>query len=59
MLAEALDQERIAFVPGAAFHVDGSGRNTIRLAFSLQPEARIMEGIRRLGGLVVRLGKAV
>ena len=59
MLAEALDQERIAFVPGAAFHVDGSGRNTIRLAFSLQPEARIMEGIRRLGGLVVRMGKAV
>ena len=54
MLAAALEQERIAFVPGAAFHVDGSGRNTIRLAYSLQPEARIVEGMRRLGHLIAR-----
>ncbi len=55
MLAAALDQERIAFVPGAAFHVDGSGRNTIRLAYSLQPEARITEGMKRLGPLTERM----
>lgn len=55
MLAAALEEERIAFVPGAAFHVDGSGRSTIRLAYSLQPEARITEGIRRLGHLITRM----
>lgn len=54
MLAAALEQERIAFVPGAAFHVDGSGRNTIRLSYSLQPGPRIIEGMRRLGDLVAR-----
>lgn len=58
LLAAALEQERIAFVPGGAFHVDGSGRNTIRLAYSLQPEARIEEGMRRLGHLIARLGQA-
>ena len=58
MLAAALEQERIAFVPGAAFHVDGSGRNTIRLAYSLQPEARIAEGMRRLGALIARMTPA-
>ena len=55
MLAAALEQERIAFVPGSAFHVDGSGRNTIRLAYSLQPEARITEGMKRLGHLIERM----
>ena len=55
MLAAALEQERIAFVPGAAFHVDGSGRNTIRLAYSLQPEPRITEGMKRLGHLIARM----
>ena len=54
MLAAALEQERIAFVPGAAFHVDGSGRNTIRLSYSLQPEPRIALGMQRLGQLIAR-----
>ena len=57
MLAAALEQERIAFVPGAAFHVDGSGRNTIRLSYSLQPEPRIALGIERLGQLIARTGR--
>jgi DNA-binding transcriptional MocR family regulator len=59
MLAAALAHERIAFVPGSAFHVDGSGRNTIRLAYSLQPEDRIAEGMRRLGLLIARMRQAV
>jgi DNA-binding transcriptional MocR family regulator len=58
LLAAAIGQERVAFVPGAAFHVDGSGRNTIRLAYSLQPEARIDEGMQRLGRLVARMQHA-
>ena len=36
------------FVVGSAFHVDGSGHNTIRLSFSAPSPERIEEGARRL-----------
>jgi len=36
-------------VPGQAFFVDGSGQNTIRLAFSRETPEKIEEGIQRLG----------
>lgn len=52
LLERALEAERIAFVPGAAFFPDGSGRNTIRLNFSSPTEAQIEEGIERLGRLL-------
>jgi DNA-binding transcriptional MocR family regulator len=42
----------VAFVPGAAFFPDGSGRNTIRLNFSSPTEAMIEEGLSRLGRLI-------
>jgi len=35
-------------VIGSAFHVDGSGHNTIRLSFSAPTPDRIREGVRRL-----------
>lgn len=54
LLKQALAEEEIAFVPGGAFHADGGGRNTLRLAYSLQPEAAIEEGMARLGRLVTR-----
>ena len=38
----------VAFVPGAPFFVDGSGRNTMRLTFAKEPDARIREGVRKL-----------
>jgi 2-aminoadipate transaminase len=38
----------VAFVPGAPFFVDGSGRNTMRLTFAKENDERIREGIRRL-----------
>ncbi|MGZ3667364.1 MAG: aminotransferase-like domain-containing protein [Ktedonobacterales bacterium] len=41
--------EKVAFVPGEAFHADGSGRNTLRLNFSNATSERIHEGIARLG----------
>ena len=34
---------------GSAFFVDGSGHDTIRLAFSAAPELLIDEGVARLG----------
>jgi len=41
-------KEKVAFVPGQAFFVDGSGQNTLRLNYSSSDEARIEEGIKRL-----------
>jgi len=42
-------KEKVAFVPGRPFYVDDSGENTLRLNFSNSDEARIEEGIKRLG----------
>ena len=55
LLQQALAQD-IAFVPGAAFHPDGSGRNTMRLSFSLSDEAQIEVGIFKLCGLIGQQG---
>lgn len=55
LLKRAIAEARVAFVPGRAFHADGSGANTLRLNFSLADEARIAEGIARLGALLRRL----
>jgi 2-aminoadipate transaminase len=38
----------VIFVAGSAFHVDGTGHNTIRLSFSAPSPERIEEGARRL-----------
>lgn len=51
MLAAAVER-RVAYVPGTAFYPDGRGRNQMRLAFCYPPEARIREGIGRLGALL-------
>lgn len=52
LLARAIAQQRVAFVPGGAFFADGSNRNTIRLSFSCASEPQIDEGIARLGRLL-------
>ena len=52
LLERSLAQDKVAFVPGAAFFPDGSGRNTIRLNFSSPTEAMIEEGLSRLGRLI-------
>ncbi|WP_170367926.1 PLP-dependent aminotransferase family protein [Ruegeria arenilitoris] len=52
LLARALETVKVAFVPGQAFHPDGSGANTIRLSFSNSDEATIAEGIARLGAVL-------
>lgn len=54
LLESALTEERVAFVPGGAFYADGSGKNTLRLSYSLPPEPVIREGISRLGRLILR-----
>jgi len=52
LLARSLETEHVAFVPGQAFHADGSCANTIRLSFSLASEAAADEGMARLGRLI-------
>jgi 2-aminoadipate transaminase len=41
--------EKVAFVPGSPFHVDGGGDDAMRLNFSNSSPERIEEGIARLG----------
>lgn len=38
----------VAFIPGAPFFIDGSGRNTMRLTFAKEGDERIREGVARL-----------
>ncbi|MCF3640535.1 PLP-dependent aminotransferase family protein [Rhizobium sp. TRM95111] len=52
LLAKSIETEKVAFVPGRAFHADGSGANTLRLSFSCADAPTIEEGISRLGRLV-------
>jgi 2-aminoadipate transaminase len=48
VLLERALQQGVIFVVGSAFHVDGSGHDTIRLSFSAPSPERIEEGARRL-----------
>ncbi|WP_062209523.1 PLP-dependent aminotransferase family protein [Aureimonas sp. AU12] len=52
LLARAVREARVAFVPGSAFHADGSGRNTLRLSFTLANERAVADGIPRLAALI-------
>jgi len=42
----------VAYIPGAPFFVDGSGRNTMRLTFAKEADDRIREGVARLAQVV-------
>jgi 2-aminoadipate transaminase len=56
--AEVLKQavaRKVAFVPGASFHPNGGGHNTMRLNFSYSSPDTIREGITRLGFLLKEL----
>jgi len=45
-------KHKVAYIHGAAFCVDGSGHNTMRLNFSNADENKIELGIKRLGNLI-------
>ncbi len=53
-LFELAAGENVAFVPGRAFHLDGSGDNTMRLSFSTLEGDRMEEGMKRLGRVIRR-----
>ncbi len=54
LLKRAVAEAKVAFVPGHAFFTDGSGRNTMRLSFSLPSAEKISEGISKLGALIAQ-----
>jgi Transcriptional regulators containing a DNA-binding HTH domain and an aminotransferase domain (MocR family) and their eukaryotic orthologs len=51
LLASALEQN-VAYVPGEEFHMNGEGKNTMRLNFSNARPEQIQEGIRRLASVI-------
>jgi 2-aminoadipate transaminase len=59
--AEVIKQaiaRKVAFVPGASFHANGGGNNTMRLNFSYSSPEVIREGSTRLGLLLRELVKS-
>jgi DNA-binding transcriptional MocR family regulator len=52
LLSHAVDEHGVAFVPGRAFHADGSGSNTLRLSFTLPSIEEIDWGLKRLAAAV-------
>ena len=51
-LAGRAVEQGVGIVPGTLFFPDGRGADTVRLSFSLVDEARIDEGIQKLGALL-------
>jgi 2-aminoadipate transaminase len=51
MLPRAIEQ-RVIYVAGSAFFVDGSGANLMRLSFSLPSKEKIVEGVKRLSRVI-------
>lgn len=58
LLKRAIEEVQVAFVPGGAFFTDGTGRNTIRLSYSLPDETTIADGVARIGRLLATVTKA-
>ncbi len=48
LMASAVKDYKVAFVPGVVFHCDGSGKNTLRMNFSYESAETIREGVQRL-----------
>jgi 2-aminoadipate transaminase len=48
VLKKAIER-KVAFVPGASFHPNGGGKNTMRINFSYSNPNTIREGVARLG----------
>ena len=48
LLEKSVREQKVAFVPGNAFHPDGTGTNTMRLNFSRPDKDAIKTGIEKL-----------
>jgi DNA-binding transcriptional MocR family regulator len=55
MLETAVTQEKVAYIPGYAFAVDGrQAMNCMRLNFTTSTEAQIETAVARLGRVIKR-----
>jgi 2-aminoadipate transaminase len=54
VLERAVEQ-KVAFVPGEAFHANGGGSNTLRLNFSYSDHQALRQGVERLAGVLSEL----
>ncbi|RUT98175.1 PLP-dependent aminotransferase family protein [Mesorhizobium sp. USDA-HM6] len=52
LLARSVKEARVAFVPGNAFYADGTGRDTLRMSFTLANDRAVNEGVPRLANLL-------
>lgn len=52
MLPKAVEEEKVAFIPGYAFGINGGGESSMRLNFSSATPESIEAGIKRLGKIV-------
>lgn len=57
LLRQAVDEERVAFIPGQPFFVDGSGSNTLRLSFSNVSDDNIDLGLEKISGLIAQAAR--
>ena len=57
LLRQAVEAERVAFIPGQPFFVDGSGSNTLRLSFSNVSDDNIELGIEKISGLIAQAAR--
>jgi len=48
MLMKCIKEYGVAYVPGQSFHVDGSGKNTMRLNFTYPSKDKIRIGVERI-----------
>ena len=51
LLPQAVER-KVAYVPGTAFYPDGSGKESMRIAYCYPPDDAIEEGIKRIGALL-------
>ncbi|MCP4632823.1 MAG: PLP-dependent aminotransferase family protein [candidate division Zixibacteria bacterium] len=56
LFKEAVEQ-KVAYVTGAAFHHDGSGKNTIRFNYSYPTEEQIEQGVERFSKVIKKFAK--
>ena len=52
MLADAINNAKVAYVPGTGFYVNGKGKNQMRLSYGVAEPEEIEEGIKRLGKVI-------
>ncbi len=57
LLRQAVEQERVAFIPGQPFFVDGSGSNTLRLSFSNVSDDNINLGLEKISRLIAQAAR--